>query len=296
MRIIGKTARVSAAAYSSVALTGRGHCTDRAILLGLGDGGRTPDHLTRAAAHRGAKRLRCSASTKLNSTSHEPAQTGSVCRALQGMRFTAHDAAQKVLAREEYYSIGGGFVLRAGAEMNAGAARGAAPFEFGSGEQLLELSKAQGLEIHELILARERTWRSDAEVQAGLTRIWQVMQDCARRGFDAQGLLPGVLGVRRRAPKLYRQLTSGDPLSPMHALDWVNAYALAVNRENAAGGQVSPRPQRRRRHRPAVLLLSPLRGGRGRQRCGALSTDGRRDWRALQANASISEQKWGCQG
>ena len=92
------------------------------------------------------------------------------------------------------------------------------------------------------MLARERTWYSDAEIRARLMRIWQVMQDCVRRGFEAQGLLPGVLGVRRRAPKLYRQLMSGDPASPMHALDWVNVFALAVNEENAAGGQVVTAP------------------------------------------------------
>jgi L-serine dehydratase len=158
-----------------------------------------------------------------------------------GMRFTAHDAALQVLAKEEYYSIGGGFVVQAGAEANVGAARREPPYEFNSGARLLEHGRAQGLEIHELVLARERTWRSDAEIRAGLLRIWQVMQDCVRRGFEAQGLLPGVLGVRRRAPKLYRQLMS-EPLSPMHALDWVNVYALAVNEENAAGGQVVTAP------------------------------------------------------
>jgi L-serine dehydratase len=115
-----------------------------------------------------------------------------------GMRFTAHDASLNVLAREEYYSIGGGFIQRAGAEAETGGAR--------------------------------------------LLRIWQVMQDCVRRGFEAQGLLPGVLGVRRRAPKLYRQLMSGNPQSLMHALDWVNVFALAVNEENAAGGQVVTAP------------------------------------------------------
>jgi L-serine dehydratase len=108
--------------------------------------------------------------------------------------------------------------------------------------RLLELGRALGLEIHELMLARERTWAGDAEVRAGLLRIWQVMQDCVRRGFEASGLLPGVLGVRRRAPRLYRQLMAADPSSPMHALDWVNVYALAVNEENAAGGQVVTAP------------------------------------------------------
>jgi len=93
-----------------------------------------------------------------------------------------------------------------------------------------------------LMLARERTWYSDAEIRQRLLRIWQVMQDCVRRGFEAHGLLPGVLGVRRRAPKLYRKLMSSDPQGPMHALDWVNVFALAVNEENAAGGQVVTAP------------------------------------------------------
>src|SRR5258708_3691697 len=239
-----RTAQVSAHLYGSLALTGSGHCTARAILLGLE--GMSPESIDSAIVEPALQRIRTAKRLRL-ANSHEidfdePLNllfhTDQVLPGhSNGMRFSAHDAAQKLLAREEYYSIGGGFVIRAGAEMNAGATRRPPPFEFGSGGQLLELGKAQGLEIHELMLARERTWRSDAEVHAGLLRIWQVMQDCLRRGFDAQGLLPGVLGVRRRAPKLYRQLTSGDPLSPMHALDWVNAYALAVNEENAAGGQ-----------------------------------------------------------
>jgi L-serine dehydratase len=159
-----------------------------------------------------------------------------------GMRFSAHDAAQQLLAREEYYSIGGGFVVQAGAPTGAGTVRREPPHDFNSAARLLEHGRALGLEIHELMLARERTWAGEAEVRARLLRIWQVMQDCVRRGFEASGLLPGVLGVRRRAPKLYRQLMSGDPASPMHALDWVNVYALAVNEENAAGGQVVTAP------------------------------------------------------
>jgi L-serine dehydratase len=182
--------------------------------------------------------------------------------------------------------------------MNAGAARHAPPYEFGSGEQLLELAKAQGLEIHELMLARERTWRSETEVHAGLVRIWEVMQDCVRRGFEAQGLLPGVLGVRRRAPKLYRQLMSGDPLSPMHALDWVNAYALAVNEENAAGGQVVTAPT----NGAAGIVPAVLHYYR---RFEAGADDGGVNRFLLSAaaigmlykqNASISGAEMGCQG
>ncbi|HEY0745119.1 MAG TPA: L-serine ammonia-lyase [Steroidobacteraceae bacterium] len=247
--LLADTAQVSAQLYGSLALTGRGHCTDRAILLGLE--GMSPDTIDSATVEptlqriRAAKRLRLLGKREidfdepLNLLFHTD-QT--LAGHSNGMRFTAHDAAHKVLAREEYYSIGGGFVIRVGDGNSIDPARPQPPFEFNSGLQLLELGKARGLEIHELMLARERTWRSDAEVQAALSRIWQVMQDCVRRGFNAQGLLPGVLGVRRRAPKLFRQLMSGDPNGPMHALDWVNAYALAVNEENAAGGQVVTAP------------------------------------------------------
>ena len=246
--LLSSTTQVSAQLYGSLALTGRGHCTDRAILLGLE--GMSPDTIDAAAADAALKRIRVEGRIRLLGQ-HEIAfdeplnllfHTDQVLPGhSNGMRFTAHDASLRVLAREEYYSIGGGFVVQAGAEANAGAARREPPYEFNSGARLLEHGRAQGLEIHELVLARERTWRTDAEIRSGLMRIWQVMQDCVRRGFEAQGLLPGVLGVRRRAPKLYRQLMS-EPLSPMHALDWVNVYALAVNEENAAGGQVVTAP------------------------------------------------------
>jgi L-serine dehydratase len=246
--LLSSTTQVSAQLYGSLALTGRGHCTDRAILLGLE--GMSPDTIDAAAAEAALKRIRDEGRIRLLGQ-HEIAfdeplnllfHTDQVLPGhSNGMRFTAHDASLRVLAREEYYSIGGGFVVQAGAEANAGAARREPPYEFNSGARLLEHGRMQGLEIHELVLARERTWRTDAEIRSGLMRIWQVMQDCVRRGFEAQGLLPGVLGVRRRAPKLYRQLMS-EPLSPMHALDWVNVYALAVNEENAAGGQVVTAP------------------------------------------------------
>jgi L-serine dehydratase len=246
--LLARTTQVSAQLYGSLALTGRGHCTDRAILLGLE--GMSPDTIDSSTVEATLQRIRAGRRIRLLGE-HEIAFDEPLNLLFHmdqvlpghsnGMRFTAHDAALQVLAKEEYYSVGGGFVVQAGAEANVGAARREPPYEFNSGARLLEHGRAQGLEIHELVLARERTWRSDAEIRAGLLRIWQVMQDCVRRGFEAQGLLPGVLGVRRRAPKLYRQLMS-EPVSPMHALDWVNVYALAVNEENAAGGQVVTAP------------------------------------------------------
>jgi len=247
--LLAQTVEVSAQLYGSLALTGRGHCTDRAILLGFE--GLSPDTIDSSAVEPTLQRIRSSGRIRL--LGHHEIAFDEALNLLfhadqvlpghsNGMRFTAHDAALQVLAREEYYSIGGGFIIQAGAESSVSTARREPEFEFNSAARLLELGRMHGLEIHELMLARERTWRSDAEIRAGLLRIWQVMQDCVRRGFEAQGLLPGVLGVRRRAPKLYRQLMSGNPLSPMHALDWVNVYALAVNEENAAGGQVVTAP------------------------------------------------------
>jgi len=242
-------ARIVVDLFGSLALTGRGHCTDRAILLGLE--GLAPDTIDPAVIEPTLHRIRSTGRINLlgrcDIVFDEPLNllfhSDQVLPGhSNGMRFTAHGAALEVLAREEYYSVGGGFIVRAGAETSAGAVRAAAAYEFDSGARLLELGRTNGLEIHELMFARERTWHNDAEIRGGLLRIWLVMQECVRRGFEAQGLLPGVLGVRRRAPKLYRQLMSGDPTSPMHALDWVNVFALAVNEENAAGGQVVTAP------------------------------------------------------
>ncbi len=249
--LLERTAQVSAQLYGSLALTGRGHCTDRAILLGLE--GMSPDTIDSAAVEPALQRIRGAGRIRLLGR-HEIAFDEPLNllfhfdQVLPGhsQRHALHGARCRrcnVLAREEYYSIGGGFIhtgRRGSRSRRARAYRrltNSIPARACS-----SMASAHGLEIHELMLARERTWRSDAEIRAGLMRIWQVMQDCVRRGFEAQGLLPGVLGVRRRAPKLYRQLMSGDPQSPMHALDWVNVFALAVNEENAAGGQVVTAP------------------------------------------------------
>src|SRR5207248_8391603 len=156
-----------------------------------------------------------------------------------GMRFTALGADRKRLREEDYYSIGGGFIVR-GDEEEAREARAhaAPPYPFTSGAQLLGLCREHGLEMYELILANERATASEAEVRAKLMHIWQVMQACVERGFRQSGLLPGVLKVRRRAPRLYRILTESASGRPLDVMDWVNAYALAVNEENAAGGRV----------------------------------------------------------
>jgi L-serine dehydratase len=303
--VLQQTAHISAQLYGSLALTGRGHCTDRAILLGLE--GLSPDTIDSAIVEPTWQRIRTGKRIRLLGL-HEIAfdeplnllfHTDQVLPGhSNGMRFTAQDASLNVLAREEYYSIGGGFIIQADAESLTETVVIEPPFPFDSGARLLEHGKTSGLEIHELMLARERTWRSEEEVRAGLLRIWKVMQDCVRRGFEAQGLLPGVLGVRRRAPKLYRQLMSGDPHSPMHALDWVNAYALAVNEENAAGGQVVTAPTNGAAGIVPAVLHYYRRFETGADDAGVirfLLTAGAMGMLYKQ-NASISGAEMGCQG
>jgi L-serine dehydratase len=303
--LLERTAQVSAQLYGSLALTGRGHCTDRAILLGLS--GMSPDTIDSAAVEPTLHRIRSTGRIRLLGR-HEIAFDEPLNLLFHidqvlpghsnGMRFTAHDAALEVLAREEYYSIGGGFIVHAGASTFDGEKRAPPPYEFESGARLLELCRQEGLEIHELLLARERAWYGEADIRARLMRIWQVMQDCVRRGFEAQGLLPGVLGVRRRAPKLYRQLMGGDPSSPMHALDWVNVYALAVNEENAAGGQVVTAPTNGAAGIVPAVLHYYRRFEPGADDAGVMRflLSAAAMGMLYKQNASISGAEMGCQG
>jgi L-serine dehydratase len=303
--LLARTAHLSAQLYGSLALTGRGHCTDRAILLGLE--GASPDTLDSASVEPALQRIRSAGRLRLLGQ-HEIAfdeplnllfHTDQVLPGhTNGMRFTAQDAALTVLAREEYYSVGGGFIVQAGVPPGSGDARALPPYEFDSAARLLELARQGGLEIHELMLARERTWYSEGEIRERLLRIWQVMQDCVRRGFDAQGLLPGVLGVRRRAPKLYRKLMSSDPQSPMHALDWVNVFALAVNEENAAGGQVVTAPTNGAAGIVPAVLHYYRRFESGPDDAGVMRflLTAAAVGMLFKKNASISGAEMGCQG
>ncbi|MGH8275568.1 MAG: L-serine ammonia-lyase, partial [Steroidobacteraceae bacterium] len=160
-----------------------------------------------------------------------------------GMRFTALAREGRVLREEDYYSIGGGFIVRgAESEARAAAVHAAPPYPFASGDELLALCREHGLEIFELVLANERALATDAQVRAKLLHVWQVMQACVERGFRQTGVLPGVLKVPRRAPRLQRLLTESRTTSHLDAMDWLNAYALAVNEENAAGGRVVTAP------------------------------------------------------
>jgi L-serine dehydratase len=248
--LLDATQQVAVRLYGSLALTGLGHGTDRAILAGL-EGG-LPESVEPQSIEATLERVRSSGRIRLLGEHEiafdEPMQLlfmhhERLPRHSNGMRFSALGAGRKVLREEDYYSIGGGFIVR-GDEAEAAEAHAHAPppYPFSSGDELLEQCHAHGLEMYELVLANERAWAPEAEVRAKLMHLWQVMQACVERGFHQSGVLPGVLKVRRRAPRLYRMLTESGSVKPLDVMDWVNAYALAVNEENAAGGRVVTAP------------------------------------------------------
>jgi len=248
--LLEATQEIAVRLYGSLALTGAGHGTDRAILAGLE--GAEPETVDPDSIEPLLRRIRSSGRICLLGVHEiafdEPMQLlfmhhERLPRHSNGMRFSALGAGQQLLREEDYYSIGGGFIVR-GDENEAPEAHAHAPppYAFSSGEELLRLCREHGLEMFELMLANERTWASEAQVREKLLHIWKVMQGCVERGFRQSGLLPGVLKVRRRAPRLYRMLTESRTASPLDVMDWVNAYALAVNEENAAGGRVVTAP------------------------------------------------------
>jgi L-serine dehydratase len=247
---LAATRQIAVRLYGSLALTGLGHGTDRAVLAGLE--GADPQTVDPDSIETTVKRIRSGGRIRLLGEHEigfdEPMQLlfmhhERLPRHSNGMRFNALGADARVLREEDYYSIGGGFIVRGDEpEARETSAHAAPPYPFTSGAELLALCREHGLEIFELMLANERTWAKESEVRAKLLHIWQVMQDCVERGFRQSGVLPGVLKLRRRAPRLHRQLTESGTAGPLDVMDWVNAYALAVNEENAAGGRVVTAP------------------------------------------------------
>jgi L-serine dehydratase len=303
--LLGKTCEVVIRLYGSLALTGSGHGTDRAVLLGLT--GADPASVDPDSMEPTLQLIRSSGRLALLGRHEirfdEPMQllfmrSERLPRHTNGMRFTALDASGARLAQEDYYSLGGGFIVR-GEDPEQPGAEAAPPYPFSSGAQLLALCRDHGLEIFELMLANERTWRAEDEIRGQLLGIWRVMQACVVRGFRQTGVLPGVLKVRRRAPKMHRTLTEGSAAhGALVAMDWVNAWALAVNEENAAGGRVVTAPTNGASGIvPAVLhfyeRFEPGASEEGIIRflltAGAIGM-------LYKRNASISGAEMGCQG
>ncbi len=249
--LLSDVVRVRAELFGSLGATGRGHGSDRAVILGLeGERPETVDTATvldRVAAVRAAGRI-----TLLGK--HEAAlatddlvlhRRTSLPFHPNGMRFFAYSDAGEVLRERSYYSIGGGFVVD---EEAAGADRikpddTALRYPFTTGDALLAHCAESGLPISGVMLANETAWRSEDDVRAGLLEIWSVMQQCVQNGWSHEGILPGGLKVRRRAPELYQRLCAEQySTDPLRVMDWVNLFALAVNEENAGGGRVVTAP------------------------------------------------------
>ena len=250
--LLDNTRRIRVSLYGSLAHTGRGHGTDKAVMLGLQ--GAMPDTIDPDQIDAALEQIRAQKQVNLLGRHAVPFQEKNDLlfrkRELlphhpNGMRFEAIDADGAVLEVREYYSVGGGFVVNQdkAAEDRIVSDQTQLPYPFHTGDELLDLCTRENKRISDIMLANECAWRTPDEVRSGLLKIRDAMMSCMERGFRQEGVLPGGLQVGRRAPRLYKEL-SGQPKSDdtLSTLDWVNLYALAVNEENAAGGRVVTAP------------------------------------------------------
>lgn len=252
--VLERVARVRVELYGSLGATGRGHGSDRAVILGLE--GELPDKVDvdtveeRVRSVREHGRLSLAGRHAIEFNEREDLvldRKASLPLHSNGMRFIAFDAQGQHLAERVFYSVGGGFVLDEGADGERIVADDTElPHPFSTGAELLEQCARHGLSISDLMLRNEQAWRDADAVRAGLLELWRVMDACITCGCTSgEKTLPGGLKVRRRAAELYDHLRSGpeDALrDPLTILDWVGLYALAVNEENAAGGRVVTAP------------------------------------------------------
>jgi L-serine dehydratase len=246
-----RVAQLDITLYGSLAHTGRGHGTDKAVVLGLAgeepdrvDPDRIPDLLAVVEAEativlggKHAVPFAAKEHLKFNKRDKLPYHSN-------GMRFRALDAAGETLLERHYYSVGGGFVVNHDEAARDRIVRDETPlpYPFATANELMSLCREHGLRVSDLMLANEQSWRSADEVRAGLLEIWAAMQACIERGCRSPGELPGGLRVKRRAPDLLQRLEAGGSSDPLDTLDWVNLFALAVNEEIAAGGRVVTAP------------------------------------------------------
>lgn len=308
--ILDSTDRLLVELYGSLALTGAGHATDIAILLGLS--GERPSSVDPENVQPLIDKIRTSGEISLNGHRVIPFFEDQSLLFLKdqllpehsnGMRFYAYDAKGAQLFCRDYFSVGGGYVVSHN-EGDRAETRGhniVLPYPFTSADELLGMGKESGLSIAEIMLANEGSWRSEEETFAFLDDVNDAMINCIKRGCEGEGILPGGLKVKRRANALYQDLmenperASRDPLT---VLDWVNLYALAVNEENAAGGRVVTAPTNGAAGViPAVLKYY-------QRFCPGVTKEGTRNFLLTAAaigaiykkRASISAAEMGCQG
>lgn len=305
--VLDQVTRIQIDLYGSLSLTGIGHHTDRATLLGLL--GNRPDTIKITSANL-AMRKAIEDKSLVVSGHHEihfDVESDLLFHKTNlplhenGMTISAFDASGKLLDMETYYSIGGGFIATSD-ELKNGKQESETQveFPFSSADQLLELADKNGMSLGGLILRNEVSFQGMEAIDQKADQIWKVMSLCMQRGFDTEGILDGGLEVTRRAPALLKKLEANASIEndPMEIMDWINLFAFAVSEENAAGGQVVTSPTNGAAGViPAVLMYY-------HRFIKELDTKQLKDFLAVsgaigilyKTNASISGAEVGCQG
>lgn len=243
--------RLQVELFGSLALTGKGHGTDKAVLMGLlGEKPDTVDADTvdaRVAQIKEAQQINLNSLPQAIQFNYEQDLVfhylANLPHHTNGMRFSAFIGDQ-IFKSQEYYSIGGGFIVTAEEFGQDTSNLAKVPYPFETAQELLEHCKQNQLSISELMLVNEKTWRSEKDIRQNLLKIADVMHGCIEKGCRTDGILPGGLNVRRRAANLYRKLSEKDKTNPQHTdvMNWLNLFAMAVNEENAAGGRIVTAP------------------------------------------------------
>lgn len=304
---LDKVARIQVDLYGSLSLTGKGHHTDRATLLGLM--GNQPATINISEANQVLRGALQTGKLCLNGEHDIPFDESNDLLFHQdnlplhenGMILSAFDAQGDQIDFETYYSVGGGFVATAEQlQQGTSTANVAVTYPFTSADQMLRQAEKHGLSIGGMILRNELAFQDMATIDAKANQIWQVMSQCMERGFATEGILEGGLNVTRRAPSLLKKLEANAAIEndPMEVMDWINLFAFAVSEENAAGGQVVTSPTNGAAGViPAVLMYY-------HRFIKALDTKQLKDFLAVsgaigilyKTNASISGAEVGCQG
>jgi len=308
--LLGRTAHVEADLYGSLALTGKGHASDTALVAGLAGEIPAETSLSAIEAHwaraenegalylLGRRRVRFQPKRDLHflTRQRQPFHTNA-------LSFTARDDAGEIFAKRMYFSIGGGFVVdeeEAGRNSRGGEDEVELPFPFTSGADLIDMGAASGKSFGEMMLDNELAHRSREEVEAGIDAVAAAMDASIDAGCCSTGTLPGGLKVRRRAPQIaadIRERHEANLSEPLAMMDWINLWAMAVNEENAAGGRVVTAPTNGAAGIIPAVIRYYKRGCRGDAKgvrtflltaaaIGAL----------YKRNASISGAEVGCQG
>jgi L-serine dehydratase len=252
--LIDQTELVKVDLYGSLALTGKGHATDIAIILGLE--GETPEGVDPTHIKGKIEKVREYYQIHLSGKHRIPFfeekqlifhRDKQLPYHPNGMRFTAYDRQGAELLVQIFYSVGGGFVVdhvTASQDKKLGHEKHPLPYPFKTADELLSICSREKMSIAEVMMANEKTWRSESEIRKGLLNIWSVMKNCVERGCRTEGILPGGLNVQRRAPQILRTLQARgqEKKHPAEVMEWVSLWALAVNEENAAGGRVVTAP------------------------------------------------------